>query len=232
MRIQFVQRMPRMRKPTIEILETLHAANWDDIIPRLVFFALQRLNTKIWLGKYCGNPPEGTDANDIVHNAIKKVLSGERMWNKSIPLIYFLMGIVRSDISNMARSFENRRTTRYSNIKSLPLQEDIENFLENDFIYERDNILKLLEDDYLLYHIAKLIIDDDVNKPKDMSKILNVDIKEIYNARKRLRRRLTIDKSIDNDNTEILSNKREIPISKSVFMRDFRSKVARREKNA
>jgi DNA-directed RNA polymerase specialized sigma24 family protein len=53
-------------------------------------------------------PPEGQEAADLVQEAIRRVIEGKRQWPPGVALDQLLMGIVRSLVSHLANSPENR----------------------------------------------------------------------------------------------------------------------------
>src|SRR6266702_1552425 len=93
-----------------EILNLLAAFPWEENIPRLLFYASHKAKKKCWRSVFNGHLPEGKEVQDVVFHAIEKVLSGERKWNptEQPDLFSYLMGIIDSDLSHLAKGLENR----------------------------------------------------------------------------------------------------------------------------
>lgn len=116
---------------TEEALNDFMNANWEDILPRLTRFAQKWSKCRYkWRGP--GDLPGGLTVKDIVIGAVQKTLEGlkgsnpgkgVRIWNPSNcpSLLDFLMGVVRSDLSSLAKSHDHQRTDRES--KDLNLDE-------------------------------------------------------------------------------------------------------------
>jgi len=188
-----------------EVRELFERHPWEDAIPRLVKYALDRIRRLKWQGAQ-GGEPFGRAAEDFVFIAIQKVLSGERSWDpqRYPDLTIHLMGIIKSEISHFVESQENRcirtEATLNSNTKEGPidntpssipsprealinaeLEKEAEEFLWGflDFLSDDQPLTKMVE--CIVYGFAK---------PRDVAEALRVDISEVYNMRKQLRRRL------------------------------------------
>lgn len=196
-----------------QLLDLLEAHPWEETIPRLLAHASSKSKRLFWKGIYGGPLPEGNEVEDLVYQAIEKVLTGQRQWDPttSPDLFLFLKGVVDSSLSHLARSWENRyvrkETTSVaatdnaedehgtgiidcvpataSNPEEMLLQQEDEARCEELFLIIFDS----LEDEPLLQKILECLLDD-VEKPADIAEKLSVPVKEIYNARKKLQRRL------------------------------------------
>ncbi|MBI2336511.1 MAG: hypothetical protein HYU97_07095 [Deltaproteobacteria bacterium] len=103
-------------------LELFLNTDWKgDVLPRLTKFTEKWVRIYSWSTK--GSLPKGLEIKDIVMGAIEKTLAGLdeaelkkgiRRWNaeKCPNLLEFLMGIVRSDLSALAKSHDHQRTDR------------------------------------------------------------------------------------------------------------------------
>jgi len=84
---------------------------WDEIIPRLMNYALSKARRRYWQGIFGGWMPGGLEANDIAMQAIEKIFSGERRWDsqKEPNLFKVLTSIADSIVSHLAHGWENNR---------------------------------------------------------------------------------------------------------------------------
>src|SRR5258705_4391977 len=86
------------------------AINWPDLYRRLMLIAAGKLNRLRWRGGRSGALLGARTAKDIVHDAIVKTMSGERVWNQGNSLFEHLAGVISSEISHLVKSAENRKT--------------------------------------------------------------------------------------------------------------------------
>src|SRR5215211_3359242 len=191
-----------------ETVRAMRQIDWKDALPRVVLYTAKILERLTWLGVLGGPPIAGLTADDIVQEGIANILSGRRVWKKNKPILHFLMeDVIRSIISNKVRSVENRITGRIEqhvdkdNINQRTNGKDISKILDKSFSKgldneaikgwfdkEREYIIKSLEHDELLCKIAILIVDDNIEKPNAIARILGVEVTDINNAKKRLKR--------------------------------------------
>ena len=197
----------------------LKAYDWDDAIPRLLHYALQRIRRNSWKG-ISGSSQL---AQDIVQDAVLKIHTGERSWDPAThpDLFIYLKGVIKSMISHAVLSPQNKRQILESSMSvenETPFLETVSSGLPsplqniaaqeaekdaNEFIC---NLIDYLHDDPPLMKIVECILDDIV-KPRDIAQKLNIDINEVYNRQKRLCRafenfKLTLDKAIKKDTPE------------------------------
>ena len=99
-----------------KVKELLERADWEHIIPALIFFA------KYWLCKIdfendslLGGLPIQDIAEDIVNEVIRKILDGTRAWdpNKMDNLFIHLKNNIRSEISHLYDDMEYKTTKRF-----------------------------------------------------------------------------------------------------------------------
>jgi hypothetical protein len=79
--------------------------DWDDLYPRLLSVAAGRLNRLSWRGKRFGPIPGAKTPKDIVHDAIVKTMTGQRVWNRKYSLFKHLVGVIYGEISNLVHRF-------------------------------------------------------------------------------------------------------------------------------
>jgi len=192
-----------------EILDLLNAFPWEEKIPRLLYYALDKARKKRWRSVFDGQMPEGKEIEDVVFAAIEKVFSGERKWNpqKQPDLSEYLKGVIDSDLYHLAKCEENTILVSEANVSKNPDGEKPFTFDDlpgKEPDSETLHILKELNEsaenfffgfyDYLdgkpvLQGIIECI-DDGVTKSADIAERLEVHVKKIYNCFKQLRRKL------------------------------------------
>lgn len=155
-----------------------------DLYERLRLFASER---------YFGR----LNADDIIMQAFTDVFAHKRKWNEDYPPLDNLCWIVRSIASNQLNK-EKRLSPLEQETESglgLSLPSDQPSAAE---LYEADEqrrgVHRLLRsavgDDSLLRRLVALFMEWEVWKPKEMASELNVREQEIYEAKRRIRRRL------------------------------------------
>lgn len=196
-----------------KVLIILAEQPWEEITSRLTYHALKESKQLYWQGLFNGVFPGGLEAQDIVNRAIEKVLTGERNWNPDThpDLIYYLKGVIDSDLNHLAESKENRllrsesvlsdaldcdedapKTGYFDKLStSIPHPEEI--LIQKELEKKSDEFLwklyDFLNDDFLLQKIVECIIDG-IDKPSDIALTLSIPVKDIYNFKKKLQRRL------------------------------------------
>jgi hypothetical protein len=162
--------------------------DWKDLYPRLVYLAAKKLNRLSWRGRPSGPIPGGTTAKDIVHNAIVKTMSGQRIWNRDLSLFDHLAGVISSDISQLVSSAENRRT--------LQADEKIVNIADHMEDPETIAIRKSQEQRFFAYleekkpalrQLAETILYSQVTGT-ELAVQLNLSIREVDSLKRALRR--------------------------------------------
>lgn len=133
-------------------------------------------------------------AKDLVSDFFLKLVQGERKWNKRLSFRQSVFGSLRSEVYNYNRKLTGRK----------PLQE-IE---EGDAVsLDEDNPLESLADSELKQmalkalkehkpppdQIEELLFEckmDGLTTPREIAEFLELDVKEIYKAEKRLERKM------------------------------------------
>jgi len=87
---------------------------WEEIVPRLLRHASNKIRRLRWLGEKNGQPPKGAEPTDVVHAVIEKVFAGTRNWSpaKHPDLLKYLLDVVDSEVSNLVMLTENAKTRR------------------------------------------------------------------------------------------------------------------------
>lgn len=97
-----------------KVLDLLEAADWNEIILKLTYYALWRVRRYTWRSGDSNQLSGGKTPEDITFGAIEKVWSGTREWDpgKYPNLLRHLMWIVDSDIEHLFSSMEHQKTGR------------------------------------------------------------------------------------------------------------------------
>lgn len=172
------------------------AQDWDDLVPRLMLLAVSRLYRMTWRGRAGEAPPGAAEAEDFVHDAISKTISGVRIWNPdNCTLFQHLAGVVVSDIGHIARSAENRSTlapaadTPGDRWPPDPADDSPDQEQATEWRSEQRRLLAHLETaDAGLARMAELMLVHDLQETAGLSERLDVPAAEIANMRKRLKR--------------------------------------------
>jgi DNA-directed RNA polymerase specialized sigma24 family protein len=169
-----------------ELLLGLSDQDWKDLIDRLRLFANSRYYN--------------LDADDLVMEAIEAVMARRRSWNSTKPAFYNFCSIIRSIASNQLEK-EKRFTplafdTQNSSTNDAPLMlppisshAETHEQLETDESF-RSQLEQALHGDSLSLQLADYLIDDPTAKPEKIADDLGEWRGKIYNARKRLLRKL------------------------------------------
>lgn len=144
--------------------------------------------------------PGGLQEEDFVQQAVSAYLAGDRNWPDGITFEAFLRGVIRSLISNLVRSLENRST------KAAPEEPAAQAALENHLAKNWQNAeaeseahqIESKQADAILGAILK---DEDLTKvaeglwdgkpPREIAAEMGLSALEVQNIRKRLIRKAT-----------------------------------------
>ncbi len=166
-----------------ELLLRLEKVDWKDVTLKLKAYSLLRIkqHSKIVTDELI------KIAVDMANDAIGQLWTEERKWNINYyPDVYsFLKGAVDSLRSNFYK--------KISKAKNVGLSEETmkdESSFESNFIALdlKDKIMKSFKDDALAALVFEAIADG--GKPREISDDLGENIKEVYNAVKRVNRKI------------------------------------------
>ena len=138
------------------------------------------------------------NVEDLAMQAIADVLAGKRAWDAAYPPFENLCWIVRSIASNQLNkekqllSYDAEGEAGSRQIEpSTPPHESPSEIYETDEARRglRALIQRAVGDDNLLRRAVKFFFEREVWKPKEISVELGVSEREIYEAKRRLRRR-------------------------------------------
>jgi len=186
-------------------LEVLASQDWEAILKELLRYTMSLMKNREWLSVWSGHLPGAREAHDIVMSAVEDVIEQKRRLPGDVPIVAFLKNVIRSKVSHLANSLENRRTTR---LDPLPQEDheagEIHEPKGNDPLPDCDAISKeteiqnarlldllieFLSDDPELQKVIECNLDG-IFKREQIASRLGKSVNEITNIRKRLDRRL------------------------------------------
>jgi RNA polymerase sigma factor (sigma-70 family) len=184
----------------------LTSDQWTELVERLALHASSRLRRLRWRGvpeSLGGKTPGGIEAADLAQWTIVDVIEGKRKWDPATDpdFLKFLQSVVDSKVSHLVDAVENRKSRRL-----VPASADDESSdayeLEAggstpaDLVANRESaekfrasVLKCLEGDDLAYKVLECL-DAEYTKPTEIAEMLGISVADVYNAQKRMRRKL------------------------------------------
>ena len=194
--------------PKVTDIQALKEDDWSELLERLTHYALGKYQKYGWRR---GNPrktewagPDGTGPEDIALEALTLVIEGKRQYdpNRHGEFIHFLRSVVDSLVSHLSEKANQRKTGRMPVAQSSDTGDMVEVDLPGkepdpaDVCISRNTIDVVknvvgatAREDPLAIKILECI-EVDITKPAEMTEVLGVDLKEINNAQKRLRRKI------------------------------------------
>jgi DNA-directed RNA polymerase specialized sigma24 family protein len=166
-----------MAEPEPNLRAVLAGVNWQELTKRLLLLTQEFVRERYMPGKSPG---------DLVQNAIRKLLEGQRNWNpRKVDLLSFLFDVIKkeavSEVKEFPHSFEGS-TLEDQHRSSRPE-------FQVDQKRQRMAILDSLKDDPLLCQIAKVAIDEELFARAEIAERIGITRTDFDNARKRLQRR-------------------------------------------
>lgn len=187
----------------------LEAADWKSIIAKLTWYAIWKARRYRWKSGDPRNLPEGNTPEDLALDAVEKVLTGTREWDsdKYPNLLKHLKWIVDSDLSHLLESeripsselligHEMAPGTTINDPHLRPEEarsEDPETLLiaRQDQAHEEEVkrwFYDMVRGDEGLEDLL-LCFDEGINKAEAISEQLGIEVSEVYNLKRRLRRK-------------------------------------------
>jgi DNA-directed RNA polymerase specialized sigma24 family protein len=183
----------------------LDTCAWEENYPRLLIYAVNKIRKKKWRWGLTKSPPGGSEAHDIVAEAILKIYQGKRKWDpEKVPdLFYFICSVIKSDVNHLAMSWENRHVLSESSLLRdadqdkptvIERQEDTSQNGPREILDEELSEKKFwdfyefLRDEPDLQKILEAVFDG-ITKRSELARTLGIPETEIDNRRKRLQRR-------------------------------------------
>lgn len=172
-------------------LPALSEDEWDVLSKRLVLHAHFGMMRRTWRGLSIskgGSVPGGKEAEDIASEALTDVLQGRRIWNSANcpDFLDFMKSVVSSKLGHLSSSVQNKVERRLQPIhenENAPINDE-EDSTEGTF---QKMVREAVHGDPLGNSILDCI-SEGIDRPARIAERLGVDVSEIYNAQKRLRR--------------------------------------------
>jgi len=185
--------------PGLTPVERLEDTDLADLVARLLVVAKGMYRYQLRSYRSAPKP------RDLVQQAITDVLDGTRSWPLHVDAYTMLCGVMRSHVSNFAsrqrpvgHSRKKRRAgegTRHVSIENSPevsTSQDFARTPDAQLLDEelQDHIRHLVAGDDELEQMVEVLFGDPECSAADLADELGITVREVYNARKRLRRRL------------------------------------------
>ena len=189
-----------------EIWQELIEADWETITLRLLRYAHGKVQRHRWSTGTSQSLPEGKSPQDLVNSAIQKVFAGakaqkrgekpgkgQRRWDGTKELLFFLYDVIDSLTSNLATSWDNKNVLRTSGELSAEAMAEL-----NQTSYDKpldnakaeDFLLKLIDeigDDPKLTRLYDLF-EQGYTKPAEIAQEMKLEVTEVYQMKRKLRR--------------------------------------------
>jgi len=170
-----------------ELQEKLYNLDWKKILTKLYAYTYARR-------KYHGLPDSITP-EEIVNEVVSKVLSGERNWDdiKYPDILVYLKMIIKSAISHewekehIREQYKNELIAkRKDNLQQITVNNFCTEIIFKEALEEIEEILR--DDDNLL--LIFYAMQEGYTNDMDLSEVLEINIKDIRNIKKRMRRKI------------------------------------------
>jgi len=179
-----------------------------ELVIRITGFSQMWVKKTFWRGQKATNGNlDAISYADLVNQAISKALEGNRKWNPEKCSLYtFLCGIIKSDISHLYDGPDHKNLLREygavsdedGSTKSPSLIDGQASTTDGpkDAALKDESEEKVIEfyltldDDKDLQRLCDYLVDG--KTPSEIATLMNVPPSEIYNARKRLKRRAEV----------------------------------------
>lgn len=208
---------------TPEVFKKLQEVDWGDLGKRLLAFAIWFVNNYQWRTNAPWELPRGMTVDDIVQQVIVKTLSGIRQWDPAKgPLEPWLKDQIKSVIDELYHSATHRHEmpipegaddgdpleATLLGLKGNILSHETESLNPESHVLETEEaeigkqkisgLFGLIKEPEL-QRVLEAILDGCEPKPRFLSNELGLDVDEVNNRLKRIRRyALKVDKEVKN----------------------------------
>jgi DNA-directed RNA polymerase specialized sigma24 family protein len=171
------------------LLAALAQADLPDLVARLLGYANHRLRCHRWNGSN-GAPPSGETAEDLVQEALKKALSGERKYGDHIDLYAFFVNVVKSLISHLPAKDENRcvHFSLEEKAETLTDGKTVTREAELAAAAEVAGVLRTFKADERMKEYIHLRIEERCRTADEYARALGVSVADVRNMDRRLAR--------------------------------------------
>ena len=156
-------------------------ADWEDIAPRALLWAASYHRQN--LAPFRNSPTP----NDLFQEAVASLFIGTRVLPEGEAIIAVIIKVMHSEASKFISSQVLREKHRESILKSGNTQSSGDEYTSG---MELKYILSLLKDDEVSCEIVSMLWEDPGQRARHLAEALKLTIDEVYNALKRMRRKL------------------------------------------
>lgn len=169
----------------------------EHLVARLALYAQGKLMRLHWKGlpvNGTAGAPGAAGPEDLAAEALLDCLEGRRRWHpgQEPDLLRFLKSVVDSKVNHLAESLENRRT------RPFPEPGDCAGAAPPPAVIVADQecadrlraaVVRMIEGDEVAIQLLECL-DAGIEKPSEIAVLLEMDVAQVRNAQKRVRRRL------------------------------------------
>lgn len=172
---------------------------WDSIGPILYSRTRAALRKTRSRGELGGAIPGGHEVDDFIQKALKKGLRGLPEWDgERESLVECLWKIIKSRIKHYTSRYEAKRELRATTnpAEASAYVADVSNAEQacyedpEDFAFEQEEVERILKRfaGRRDFKIVETILREDVSMPEEIAERLGMSVREVNNAKKRLKR--------------------------------------------
>lgn len=172
-----------------DVAKRLNEADWDSLVPRLLGHAIANIYDPFRL------LPGGLSAEDIVHEAVAKVLNGERKWDpvRQPDLEAHLKSIIDSMLSSKGL-FGRKEWETVANVEDPAEWERFASRLPNlgGTCHDAEVVLNALREsirgDQELLDMLEAVLEG-FDRPQEITELTGIPVKRVYELQRKLDRR-------------------------------------------
>lgn len=180
----------------LERLTNFEEYDWRTIYPLLYAYAINCVAFYFWK-KDKKNLPKGNETEDLIQEAIYKVITGERRWDpqKEPDLVKYLKMTIRSLVRNLLVSADHKKVGKLAGVDEngnfyedfADIDQNFEDSIEQDDIWAR--IIEITKSDDEVQLVLMYMVDG-ITTRKELAEALGLPATEIDNIMKRLKRKI------------------------------------------
>ncbi|MBI1945010.1 MAG: hypothetical protein HYS27_04900 [Deltaproteobacteria bacterium] len=171
----------------------------EELSDQLLVFARGRARRLWWFrGPGTADLPKGNQVEDIVAETMADVLGQTRPWNPSVhpKLFDHLTSVVNSKLWNLHKSKDNRTTDGGADADAVAVRADdldltpLTHLESKEEQALRDHVYGMFIDEISknndLVRIHDLIVDEGIEKPRELATRLGLDVGKVYRLKEKL----------------------------------------------